>query len=155
MGIRIEKRPDARLSYGREICIYAAGPAVNLLVAALFFPYPGDTAGTSLLGILIFFPSVSLDGGQILRCFLQNKIEISRADRFQRLVSFFVRRDVVLAAAVFWKSGYNASLLVTTGYLLWLLLLETVRFNKGSAKWIRACGEGLRGESAFSAKWEA
>ena len=55
---------------------------------------------------------------------LQNKIEISRADRFQRLVSFFCAAGlVVLAAAVFWKSGYNASLLVTTGYLLWLLFV--------------------------------
>ena len=124
MGIRIEKRPDARLSYGREICIYAAGPAVNLLVAALFFPYPAIRRVHLLLGIFNLLPIGVLDGGQILRCFLQNKIEISRADRFQRLVSFFCAAGlVVLAAAVFWKSGYNASLLVTTGYLLWLLFV--------------------------------
>ena len=35
-GIRIEKRPGTRLSYHKEILIYAAGPAVNLLDDGLY-----------------------------------------------------------------------------------------------------------------------
>ena len=41
-GIRIEKRPGTRLSYHKEILIYAAGPAVNLLSGGLLLLW-GDS----------------------------------------------------------------------------------------------------------------
>ena len=51
-------------------------------------------------------------------------MEISRADFWQRTISFLGGAGLaVLAAVIFWNSGYNASLLVTSAYLLWLLLV--------------------------------
>ena len=123
-GIRIEKRPGTRLSYHKEILIYAAGPAVNLLAAGLFTGHPAVCRVHLLLGIFNLLPVGVLDGGQILRCFLQKRMEISRADFWQRTISFLGGAGLaVLAAVIFWNSGYNASLLVTSAYLLWLLLV--------------------------------
>ena len=68
-GIRIEKRPGTRLSYHKEILIYAAGPAVNLLAAGLFAGHPAVCRVHLLLGIFNLLPVGVLDGGQILRCF--------------------------------------------------------------------------------------
>lgn len=122
-GVRIEKRPDFGLSYGQEICIYAAGPSVNLLTAALFFHFPAIRRVHLLLGVFNLLPISVLDGGQILRCLLQRRMEISRADFWQRTVSVFCGAGLaVLASVVFWYSGYNISLLVICGYLLWVLL---------------------------------
>ena len=123
-GIRIEKRPGTRLSYHKEILIYAAGPAVNLLAAGLFAGHPAVCRVHLLLGIFNLLPVGVLDGGQILRCFLQKRMEISRADFWQRTISFLGGAGLaVLAAVICWNSGYNASLLVTSAYLLWLLLV--------------------------------
>ena len=46
-----------------------------------------------LLGIFNLLPVGVLDGGQILRCFLQKRMEISRADFWQRTISFLGAQD--------------------------------------------------------------
>ncbi|MDD3193311.1 MAG: hypothetical protein PHE47_05580 [Oscillospiraceae bacterium] len=122
-GIRMEKRPGIRISYGKEIGIYAAGPAVNLLIALLFWKAPAVWQVHLLLGLFNLLPMGVLDGGQLLRCFLQRRVDISRSDFWSRSISFSCGVFLALSAAVvLWKSGYNASLLATTAYLFWLLL---------------------------------
>lgn len=122
-GIRMERRQGTRLPYQKEIWIYGAGPAVNLLAALLFFPYPPIRRVHLLLGLFNLLPMGVLDGGQILRCILQKKTEMARGDFWRRSVSLCCGSLLILsAAAVFFKSGYNASLLSTSVYLMWLLI---------------------------------
>lgn len=122
-GVRMERRQGTRLPYQKEIWIYGAGPAVNLLAALLFFPYPPIRRVHLLLGLFNLLPMGVLDGGQILRCILQKKTEMARGDFWRRSVSLCCGSLLILsAAAVFFKSGYNASLLSTSVYLMWLLV---------------------------------
>lgn len=122
-GVRMERRQGTRLSYQKEIWIYAAGPAVNLLAALLFFPNPQICRVHLLLGLFNLLPMGVLDGGQILRCILQKKMEMARGDFWRRSVSLCCGSLLVLLAlAIFLTSGYNASLLSTSIYLMWLFL---------------------------------
>ncbi len=122
-GIRMERKPGTRLAYQKEIWIFAAGPAVNLLTALLFFSHPSVCRVHLLLGLFNLLPVSVLDGGQILRCILQQKMEMARADFWRKVVSLCCGTALILLAfAIFWVSGYNASLLSTSVYLMWLLL---------------------------------
>lgn len=122
-GIRLEKKDSFHLSYGKEILIYASGPLMNFLVAALFCKSPAMYRIHLLLGCFNLLPMGVLDGGQILRCLLQQKLEISKADRILQIFTIGVGAGlVVLSVFVFCKSGYNLSLFVTTIYLLWMAI---------------------------------
>ncbi|MCI9405644.1 MAG: hypothetical protein HFK04_01820 [Oscillospiraceae bacterium] len=122
-GIRMERRLGTRLPYQKEIWIYGAGPAANLLTALLFFSNPRICRVHLLLGLFNLLPMGVLDGGQILRCILQQKMEMVRGDFWRRSVSLCCGLLLILlAVAVFLTSGYNASLLSTSVYLMWLLI---------------------------------
>ena len=122
-GVRMERRRGTRLPYQKEIWIYGAGPAVNLLVALLFFSYPQIRRVHLLLGLFNLLPMGVLDGGQILRCILQKKMEMARGDFWRRSISLCCGSLLIVSAvAVFLSSGYNASLLSTSVYLMWLLI---------------------------------
>ena len=66
-GIRIEKRPGTRLSYHKEILIYAAGPAVNLLAAGLFAGF------IFCWGFSIFSPSAFWMAGRFCAAFSKSE----------------------------------------------------------------------------------
>lgn len=122
-GVRMERRPGTRIPYQKEIWIYGAGPAVNLLAALLFFFDPKICRVHLILGIFNLLPMGVLDGGQILRCVLQQKMEMVRGDFWRRTISLCCGLLLIISAfAVFWTSGYNASLLTTSVYLMWMLL---------------------------------
>lgn len=121
-GVRIETPPGVQVAYGKEALIYAAGPVVNLLLAAAFSACPAVWRTHLVLGLFNLLPMGVLDGGQILRCVLQQRMEMDRADFWMKACSFFCGVIMACGAAAVWlTSGYNFSLLITTGYLFSLL----------------------------------
>lgn len=117
-----------RLSYGGELLVEAAGPAVNLLtgLAALALGGPGwlaDFAGASLvLGVFNLLPLAPLDGGQMVRSALSLLASPEAGERAARWAGLLLG-GVLLALGVMVAlgSGYNLSLLAVA---LWALTAQ-------------------------------
>ena len=78
------------LSYGEEIFIAAAGPAVNFALAGLLFPVFSDFADFSImLGILNLIPAPSFDGYRILCSVLSKYTDTVKGESVMTILSFF------------------------------------------------------------------
>lgn len=112
------------LTYGREILVVLAGPWVNLVSgwlcarAGLFL-----AAGVSFaLGAFNLLPILPLDGGRAVWCGAAALLGTERAERLLDwcagiLLGLMAGCGAVLAA------GYaNFTLLLTTGWLMWMAL---------------------------------
>lgn len=119
------------LSYGKEICISAAGPLVNILSAVGACLYGGSILGE---GGLSFFATVSvaiaalnllpvadLDGGRIFCCLLSRLLGPRVADPICKLLSF-------LALFCLWCISVYA--LIRTGTTLSLFLFSATLFMR-------------------------
>ena len=127
-GMRVEYPQGVRIGYRRAAAISLAGPAVNYLMAGLFFgPFSHAAAGWVhlLLGIFHLLPIDSLDGGQALRSLLLCRISPERAGRVLAVTSAVCLFAVaVLGGAVLWAGGYNFTLLLLAIYLTFLLIFK-------------------------------
>lgn len=127
-GMRVEYPQGLRIGYRRAAAISLAGPAVNLLMAGLFFgPFSHAAAGWVhlLLGTFHLLPIDSLDGGQALRSLLLCRIPPEKAAGVLMVTSAICLFAVaVLGAAVFWVGGYNFTLLLLAVYLTFLLIFK-------------------------------
>ena len=119
-GVRIEQRAAMDVGYGKEALIYAAGPAVNLLCALLLQRRPDLQRIHLTMGLFNLLPLGCLDGGQLLRCILRQKVDFVRGTQLQKVLSAFLSAAVLLFGIVYAKQ--SPSLLVTGLYLLWNLL---------------------------------
>lgn len=113
------------LSYGQEIWIAAAGPALNL--AGFFFCFPGECTGgralfgLSCLALAVFnlLPIRRLDGGVILRDSLTITLGPVRGEKIEKSISFMCTLLLwMCAAAVQIRCGGNLSILLLSVYLL-------------------------------------
>lgn len=128
-GIRMEQDARAPLSYGRQMLVALAGPAVNLIACMLlYWLSEGWTAPAGVhaaLAILNLLPVEALDGGQALFCLLAPHMEEGKLQKLLLAVS--VCTILPLAAAGFYmllRSGYNFTLLAVSVYLMFLLLFK-------------------------------
>lgn len=119
-GIRLI--PHAHpLETRRQAVVLLAGPAVNLLLAAVLWQAgcaPAAVAAHAVLGVFNLLPVEALDGGQVLRCVLQTRWEDHRAERTVRWVSVAVL--LPLSTLGFWlllRHG-NPSLCLVCFYLI-------------------------------------
>lgn len=126
-GVRLEM-PALRLSYGRQMLIALAGPAVNGLTACLLFwcdcPVPA-TVHLVLAGLNLL-PAAALDGGQFLRCLLCWWGRQQQADALLHWVSAAVL--LPMAAVAFWlflSGEKNPTLLIVSGYLTGLIFFSS------------------------------
>lgn len=104
----------AAVSGGKEIAVAAAGPAINILVAAALYALQRADMGSSftqallasnmMLAAMNLLPALPLDGGRILACVLGLAIKPMRA---ARLVSVF---GMVVAAAMLGCGAYMAAM---------------------------------------------
>lgn len=128
---------DGLLSYRDEARIAAAGPAVNLLCAALAAALhrgrPDDrllffAAASLALGMVNLLPLPTFDGGRILACTCAQLLGTSAAGRITRAAGAACTVALWLLAAALWmRTGGNLSLLALSTLLLW----RVVRGNVG------------------------
>lgn len=128
-GIRMEPDPGAPLSYGKNLLVSLAGPAVNLLSCGILWGLAGKWTIPAMVHATLagmnLLPIEPLDGGQALLCLLAPHMEEGRVRRV--LLAMSVCTIFPLAAAGFYiliRSGYNFSLLAVSAYLVLLLFLK-------------------------------
>jgi len=135
-GIRV--KTNAGLSYGKEAFIYAAGPAVNIImfIAALFLlrrGWRGDAimlmavlnAGLALFNLL---PVAGFDGGGILSCILSRFLSPAASFRVSITVSLFVAWAFFsVCTFLFLRYGYALYPLFVSVWMLAGILSEDIK----------------------------
>ncbi len=122
-GMRIEMGAVRTVGYGHNVLISLAGPAVNLLCAAVFSALGNTPVAMVHLVQCVFnlLPAAALDGGQILRCVCCRCGGEQIADRLLLCLSVAVLIPLATAAAYLALCGGNVSLLIVVGYLALLV----------------------------------
>lgn len=126
-GVGVERSPCPGLSKWREMAVYAAGPAGNLLVfllVRLFAPHRflWDLFGVMnlVVGGFNLLPIQSLDGGCLLRTLLAGRG--ARMGLLSTAVSALVLIPLFALGFVLFFRGGNISLLLTCFYLAALVV---------------------------------
>ena len=123
-GMRMELPP---LPYGAMVAVALSGPACNLVfagVSALLGAEKGVLVHLALGGFNLL-PLTPLDGGQALFSLLAPKTGEHAAKTAVAVTSALLAIPLFCGAAfVFFSSGYNPSLLVLCGYLLFLVFFK-------------------------------
>lgn len=133
-GVEMSNRDGIKLSFQQEIFAAFAGPAINFLTALLlltiynFFPrdYLVFNAGTNIcLGIFNLLPIETLDGGRILYFALAIRYDLPKAEKCVHTVSLILTVVLlVFGIFLFFRTKRNLSLLITSLYLVMILLNE-------------------------------
>lgn len=118
VGAEMSLDPKRPLSYWREALAALAGPAVNLLCAALaaqwkLYLFAGLNLCYGLLNLLPIFP---LDGGRALLCLLAN-FGLHRAERLTRWTAVVCAGLLLGLGWTAWQRWSNLTLLCIA---LWL-----------------------------------
>ncbi len=128
-GISITQSPSHVLSYGRELAVALAGPAVNLaLFAALWllsqFWTPPRLAALFALANATFFaanlaPMLPLDGGRALYAVLQRSLGPRRSEIIMGILTCVLSFcTIAFGGYILYATGFNYSLAVIGIYLL-------------------------------------
>ena len=132
-GLRLVSKNYSNLSYINEIQAAISGPLVNLLLLILFCILHMKTEAL-INGALFLFnmmPVSELDGGRALKSALSLLINPDFAEKAVSVfgIAFiFALLLIVVAGANIGR--YNLTLLLTTGYLTFLVLSHTGLFNR-------------------------
>ena len=136
-GIDIVEGKGKR-SYAQDVWISLAGPLSNLIFFLIFYGwscfFPNlytYTLSIVNLTLALFncLPIEPLDGGQALYSSLCRMFGAERSGRFVEIISFFILLPLAAVGfLVLFQSRYNFSLLLVTGYLLFLLVLKKGRY---------------------------
>ena len=117
-GIKLERKADA-LTTGRYAAVYISGPAVNLLLSAVFFAF-GDQTGmqtNAALGIFSLLPVGRLDGGCLLEYFLVLRFP-ANSDHIKNVFNISFLLPLTMAGICLLLKYGNPTLLITSAYLL-------------------------------------
>lgn len=115
------------MPYKTTALVALSGPLCNLVFAGLS-ALVGAEKGILVhlaLGGFNLLPLPPLDGGQALFCVLAPKIGESAAQRWLTVTALLA--GIPLFAAAWWAffvTGYNATLLLLCGYLLFLVFFK-------------------------------
>lgn len=126
-GMRIERKSEGSLSFGKEAFCAFAGPLVNI---ALFFIFHGTRFSevNLTIALLNLLPCEPLDGGKILEDLLKNRINFVKAEKITLIVSCVTVFPVaVLGFIILFQSRYNFSLLFISFYLIFFIALKKKR----------------------------
>ena len=126
-GMRVERRPDSSLGYGRAALVSVAGPVANLLCCVVLWLW-GSAEAAFIHGVLATFhllPVLSLDGGEALYSLCCLVSTEHRAHTVMLIVSAVVLFPLsALGFYVLLQTGYNFSLLLLAVYLIALLIFK-------------------------------
>ncbi len=109
-----------------DVLITSGGPAANLISAAVLLPFCFELGMPQLaLGIFNLLPVMSLDGGHLLRIFLDRRFS-PRAGYIVLTVTTTAFALPLMTAGIYLllKSKYNYSFLAISLYLLSVLFLK-------------------------------
>lgn len=133
-GVEMSNRDGIKLSFQQEIIAALAGPLTNFIIALLLLTlykfsrhnYFIFNAGINIcLGIFNLLPIETLDGGRILYFALAIRCDLPKAEKYIHTVSLvFTVTLLVLGIVLFFRTGKNFSLLITSLYLSAVLLNE-------------------------------
>ncbi len=115
------------LPYRKMAAVAAAGPLCNLVFAGVSALCGAQTGVTVHLALFFFnaLPFRPLDGGQTLFCLLAPRVGERAAEKTVAVLGALCAAPLFCAAvALFFRSGYNVSLLVLCVYLLFLLFFK-------------------------------
>lgn len=87
IGIDIKRR-QKYISYTKEIVLALAGIAVNMLAFFIFKKYEFFAYTNLLYALINLIPIKGLDGGNALEAFLLSFLDLNRAERILKAVSF-------------------------------------------------------------------
>ena len=123
-GVRLERSPCAALRGGRELAVYASGPAVNLLMALMFrllsLRLPGARLAADvslLLGLFNLLPCRPMDGGNLLHCLASQRLPPPACDRLSRWVAVLTLLPMAACSVWLLLHGGSPMLALVTGYL--------------------------------------
>ena len=113
-------------SFRDDLLITLGGPAVNLLLSAVFLPSGSLFGRVNLaLGGFNLLPVLSLDGGRALYLLLIGRWDARVCRRVLNGLSFLILLPLMTAGIfVLLRSGYNYSLLSVSLYLTAVLFLK-------------------------------
>lgn len=122
-GMRIERRPTQRLSYGSLCAVSLAGPLANVVCAVVL---SGEAATVhTVLAVLHLLPVTSLDGGEALYALLCCRLSEERAERVLLICSVTVIVPLTVAGVyLLFGGGYNYTLLMLAIYLILRMFLR-------------------------------
>ena len=127
-GVRIEKQADSHLTYGQDVWISLAGPAINLISAFVLYLLAGWGTAASIhlvLGLFNLLPLEPLDGGQALCGILRYRLSEERARRIVlRTSAITLFPMMAVSVLLLFYSGYNFTFLAVTAYVAALIFLK-------------------------------
>ncbi len=122
-GIKLERFGASGIKSLGEIIIYASGPTANFALSALLFVF-GNTQGMKTaavvslcVGLFNLLPCQPLDGGNILKFFLERRMDSRICERMCFGVSCLIIAPMVAAGVVLLLKSGNITLLAVSGYL--------------------------------------
>lgn len=126
LGASIERAGSTRLSYAQELLAAAAGPAANLLLAAVLAMAvacrPALHAAVRINLLLAAFnllPLRGLDGGQILLAALCTRCLPYRAERLAKKITVGAAMALTAISIVLVRNGYGSyALLLSSASVL-------------------------------------
>ncbi|WRS26250.1 site-2 protease family protein [Oscillospiraceae bacterium MB08-C2-2] len=124
-SIDIQRSRQRSLSYGGEILLHLAGPAVNLLAAAALYAWAFPSLRVQFMvavnlvtGLFNLLPIGNLDGGQVMRLLTQRLWGPGLSHRISRAVSVLVLAPLFgISLLLVFRRGENIMLLVACLYL--------------------------------------
>lgn len=131
VGIKIESKKRAALSYWKEAFILASGPVVNLITFMILYLNASDVRGAYIavimlvMGIFNLLPVKILDGGQLLYVFINQMMSEYTAQKIINVISLimlvlFFAGGIILVL----NSNRNFSLLILCVYLFLSVILN-------------------------------
>ncbi len=125
-GMRVERHMGVRLGYPALCAVSLAGPAVNVVCAAVFLSCSRTAALVhAVLALFHLLPVLSLDGGEALYALLCCRVSETRAERVMLCCSIAVL--LPLCTLGFWlllAEGHNFTLLLLCGYVMLRIFLH-------------------------------
>lgn len=121
VGAELSLDYSGPLSYGREDLVLLAGPAANLLLAALAFGLGADLLAVSSVWIGAFnlLPIPPLDGGRLALNLLEGWFDLPWAEDAAAVAAGILAGLLAGLGAIAAAVYGNVTLLLTAGWLLW------------------------------------
>ncbi len=122
-GIRLERYGVKFENFIKEILVYSSGPAVNLILSAMFFAFGNSdgmkTAGAInlFIGLFNLIPCQCLDGGNILNSALKKFTDEEKCDKISFIVSCITLAPMTAAGIVIFLETGNVTLISVAAYL--------------------------------------
>ena len=128
-GIKLERFGVSGMKSLGEIIIYASGPTANFALSALLFVFGNtrDVKTASLIslcvGLFNLLPCQPLDGGNILRFFLERRTDSVACEKICFGVSCLTVAPMIAAGVILLLRNGNVTLLGVSVYL-WLAVIS-------------------------------